>query len=77
MDKILGRNDFSIAFHISPEKKNSRQLHWHLEIYPLVTSWSGLERGFGIFVNTPTPEDSAKLLGEASRKELARLIGVL
>jgi UDPglucose--hexose-1-phosphate uridylyltransferase len=77
MDKILARTDFSMAFHISPEKKNSRQLHWHLEIYPLVTSWSGLERGFGIFVNTPTPEDSAKLLGEAARKELAKLIGVL
>ena len=77
MDKILARTDFSMAFHISPEKKNSRQLHWHLEIYPLVTSWSGLERGFGIFVNTPNPEDSAKLLGEAARKELAKLIGVL
>ncbi|HET6590656.1 MAG TPA: galactose-1-phosphate uridylyltransferase [Candidatus Nitrosocosmicus sp.] len=77
MDKTLGQADFSIAFHISPEKKNSRQLHWHLEIYPLVTSWSGLERGFGIFVNMPTPEDSARLLGDATRKELARLIGVL
>ena len=77
MEKTLGKSDFSIAFHISPEKKNSRQLHWHIEVYPLVTSWSGLERGFGIFVNNPTPEDSAKLLGDASRKELARLIGVL
>lgn len=77
MEKTLGKSDFSIAFHISPEKKNSRQLHWHIEVYPLVTSWSGLERGFGIFVNNPNPEDSAKLLGDASRKELARLIGVL
>lgn len=77
MDSILGQTDFSIAFHISPEKKNSKQLHWHLEVYPLVASWSGLERGFGIFVNMPNPEYSAKLLGEASRKELARLIGVL
>jgi UDPglucose--hexose-1-phosphate uridylyltransferase len=76
MDKILGKTDFSIAFHISPEKKNSRQLHWHLEVYPLISSWSGLERGFGIYVNTPNPEDSAKILGEASRKELANLIGV-
>jgi len=76
MDKILGKTDFSMAFHISPEKKNSRQLHWHLEVYPLISSWSGLERGFGIYVNTPNPEDSAKILGEASRKELANLIGV-
>lgn len=76
MDAILGKSDFSIAFHISPEKKNSKQLHWHLEVYPLINSWSGLERGFGIFVNIPNPEYSAKILGEACRKELARLIGI-
>ncbi len=76
MDKTLGKTDFNIAFHISPEKKNSRQLHWHIEVYPLTTSWSGLERGFGIFVNVPNPEHSAELLGDASRKELAKLIGI-
>ena len=26
---------FSIAFHLSPEKKNSKQIHWHVEIYPI------------------------------------------
>ena len=77
MDSVLGKTDFSMAFHISPEKKNSRQLHWHIEIYPLITSWSGLERGFGIFVNLPSPEYSAEILGAASRKELARLIGII
>jgi UDPglucose--hexose-1-phosphate uridylyltransferase len=77
MDNVLGKIDFSIAFHISPEKKNSKQLHWHIEIYPLITSWSGLERGFGIFVNLPNPEYSAEILGSASRKELAHLMGIV
>jgi UDPglucose--hexose-1-phosphate uridylyltransferase len=77
MDNVLGKTDFTMAFHISPEKKNSRQLHWHVEIYPLIKSWSGLERGFGIFVNQPNPEDSAQILGAASRKELARLMGIV
>ncbi len=77
MDSVLGKTDFSIAFHISPEKKNSRQLHWHIEVYPLTSSWSGLERGFGIFVNLHNPEYSAEVLGAASRKELARLIGII
>ncbi len=76
MDKVLGKTDFSLAFHISPEKKNSRQIHWHIEIYPLITSWSGLERGFGIFVNLPSPEYTAEILGTASRKELAKLMGI-
>lgn len=77
MDNVLEKNDFTIAFHISPEKKNSRQLHWHIEIYPLTASWSGLERGFGIFVNHPDPEYSAEILGAASRKELAKLMGIV
>ena len=77
MDTVLGKTDFSIAFHISPEKKNSRQIHWHIEIYPLITSWTGLERGFGIFVNLSNPERTAEVLGAASRKELARLIGIV
>ncbi len=77
MDNVLGKTDFSMVFHISPEKKNSKQIHWHMEIYPLVTAWSGLERGFGIFVNLPNPEFSAEVLGAASRKELARLIGII
>ncbi len=77
MDNALGKAEFTMAFHISPEKKNSRQLHWHIEIYPLIKSWSGLERGFGIFVNHPNPEDSAQILGAASRKELARLMGIV
>tara|TARA_B100001173_G_scaffold45259_1_gene35999 strand:- start:137 stop:1069 length:933 start_codon:yes stop_codon:yes gene_type:complete len=25
---------FNIAFHLSPEKKNSKQIHWHVEVYP-------------------------------------------
>jgi UDPglucose--hexose-1-phosphate uridylyltransferase len=77
MDNVLGRTDFSMVFHISPEKKNSRQIHWHMEIYPLISSWSGLERGFGIFVNLPNPEYSAEILGAAARKELAKLMGII
>ena len=67
---------FSLVFHLSPEKKNSRQIHWHIEVYPLTGNWSGLERGFGVFLNTISPENAAKALGAACRKELARLVGI-
>ena len=67
---------FNIAFHLSPEKKNSRQIHWHIEVYPITGSWSGLERGYNVFLNTTSPENSAKLLGAACRKELAGLVGI-
>ena len=68
---------FNIAFHLSPEKKNSKQIHWHLEIYPKTAPWSGLELGFGIFLNELTPEKAAEELGAACRKELSTLVGIL
>ena len=67
---------FNLAFHLSPEKKNNRQIHWHIEIYPITHSGSGLERGFGIFLHTISPEDAAEKLGMAARKELASLVGI-
>ena len=67
---------FNLAFHLSPEKKNSRQIHWHIEVYPITGHWSGLERGYNVFLNTDSPENSAKALGAACRKELAGLVGI-
>ena len=68
---------FSIAFHLSPEKKNSKQIHWHVEVYPITNSWSGLEHGFGIFLNELTLEKTAEVLGAACRKELSALVGII
>ena len=68
--------NFNLAFHLSPEKKNNRQIHWHIEVYPITHPCSGLERGYGVFLHTISPEDAAKKLGAASRKELANLVGI-
>jgi UDPglucose--hexose-1-phosphate uridylyltransferase len=76
MSKALSNPSFNLVFHLSPEKKNSRQIHWHIEIYPQLGSWSGLERGFGIYINHVTPEKSAEFLGSTCRKELAILVGI-
>jgi len=68
---------FNIAFHLSPEKKNSKQIHWHVEVYPQTTPRSGLDLGFGIFMNELTPEKAAEELGAACRKELSLLVGII
>jgi UDPglucose--hexose-1-phosphate uridylyltransferase len=68
---------YNIAFHLSPEKKNSKQIHWHIEVYPQTTPWSGLERGFGIFLHDISPEKTAEELGAACRKELSALVGIV
>ena len=77
MSKALDDPPFNLAFHLSPEKKNSRLIHWHIEVYPQLHRWSGLERGFGVFVNEVKPEKSAEILGSACRKELAGLVGIV
>jgi UDPglucose--hexose-1-phosphate uridylyltransferase len=76
MTKALKDISFNLVFHLSPEKKNSRQLHWHIEIYPQLHTWSGLERGFGVYITEIRPERAAEILGSACRKELAGLVGI-
>ena len=76
MAKALNNADYNLVFHLSPEKKNSRQIHWHIEVYPQIGTWSGLERGFGVFVSKVLPEKSAEVLGSAARKELASLFDI-
>ncbi len=68
---------YNFVFHLSPEKKNSRQIHWHIEVYPITAPWSGLERGYGVFLNKTSPEQAAEKLGASCRKELANLVGIV
>ena len=77
LSKTVKNVSYNLVFHLSPEKKNSRQIHWHIEVYPITKSWSGLERGYGIFLNDVSPEQAAEKLGVASRKELANLVGIV
>ena len=77
LSKSIKNVSYNLVFHLSPEKKNSRQIHWHIEIYPITKSWSGLERGYGIFLNDISPEQAAEKLGAACRKELANLVGII
>ena len=77
LTKSIKNVSYNLVFHLSPEKKNSRQLHWHIEIYPVTDRWSGLEKGYGIFVNKTSPEKAAEQLGAACRKELAALVGIV
>jgi len=76
MAKVLGDVGFNLVVHSSSEKKTTKQIHWHVEVYPRITSWAGLELGSGIYVNEVSPELAAEQLGTASRKELAQMVGI-
>lgn len=76
MAKALDSTAFTMVFHSSSEKKTTKQIHWHIEVYPRKPQWSGLELGGGIFVNEVSPEAAAQVLGANARKELAQLVGI-
>ena len=76
MARALGTQEFSLVFHSSSEKKTTKQIHWHIEVYPGKQKWAGLELGGGMFVNDASPEAAAQVLGANSRKELAQLVGI-
>lgn len=76
LDDVLGNPPYNIAFHISSEKKTTKQIHWHIEIYPQVVKWAGLELGSGVYVNPVPPETAAQLLGASARRHISLLIGV-
>ena len=67
---------FNLVFHISSEKKTTKQIHWHAEVFPRLNIWAGMEKGVGVYINPVPPEEAAALLGTRSRRELADLIGV-
>jgi UDPglucose--hexose-1-phosphate uridylyltransferase len=76
LDSVLNGPSYNIVFHVSSEKKTTKQIHWHIEVYPQVVKWAGLEQGSGVFINPVTPEFAAKQLGAAARKEISTLIGI-
>jgi UDPglucose--hexose-1-phosphate uridylyltransferase len=76
MARALDTQTFVMVLHSSSEKKTTKQIHWHIEVYPRRVQLSGLELGGGIFASDVPPEAAAQLLGASARKELAQLVGI-
>ena len=76
LSKSLKNVDYTIVFHMSSEKKTTKQLHWHIEIYPKTDKNNGIELASGINSNEVSPEKAAEILSLATRKQIAELLGV-
>ena len=76
LSKALDSPSFTMVFHSSSEKKTTKQIHWHIEVFPKRERWTGLELGGGIYASEVSPEAAAQVLGASSRKELAQLVGI-
>ena len=63
IDWALERPAYNLVLHTAPlSGEADAALHWHLEIIPRVTRFSGLEWGSGVHRNPVSPEEAAGVL---------------
>ncbi len=65
IDWALERPAYNLVLHTAPlTGEADRAFHWHLEILPRVTRYSGMEWGSGMHRNPVPPEEAARVLRE-------------
>lgn len=65
IDWALERPAYNLVLHSGPlTGEADHAFHWHLEILPRVTRYSGQEWGSGMHRNPVAPEEAARLLRE-------------
>ena len=63
IDWALERPAYNLVLHSAPlTGEADTAFHWHLEILPRVTRYSGLEWGSGMHRNPVAPEEAARVL---------------
>jgi UDPglucose--hexose-1-phosphate uridylyltransferase len=68
IDWALERPAYNLVLHSAPlSAAADAGFHWHLEILPRVTRYSGQEWGSGMFRNPVAPEEAARVLRERLR----------
>jgi len=61
----LDHPSYNYAIHTAPAAEhNVRAYHWHLEIFPRLTTPGGFELGSDIYINVTEPEEAARFLRE-------------
>ncbi len=61
LNKALGDVAFNLGLHTAPHQHGG-DYHWHLHIWPRVTTQAGFERGTGVLINIVAPEEAAATL---------------
>lgn len=59
--KHLGDIAYNLVFHSSPYREHGR-FHWHVHIWPKLTTRAGFELGTGVMINVVPPEKAASEL---------------
>ena len=62
LKSLLNDPPYNYGFHIAPDEETSKFYHWHLEVYPKLSTWAGFEKSTGMYMNVVPPEDAAQSL---------------
>ena len=63
--KTLGDIAYNLVFHTAPSH-HAGMYHWHVHLFPKLTTTAGFERGTGVMINIVAPEKAATELRAAS-----------
>lgn len=67
-EKLAGAIAYNYLIHTSPfDRIAADHYHWHIDLFPRVTTVAGFEWSTGVFINPVAPEDAARILNELSR----------
>ena len=53
---------YNYGIHQVTGKTTGKHYHWHLEVYPKLSTWAGFEKSTGVYINTVRPETAAEEL---------------
>lgn len=65
LDSLLNDPPYNYGFHVAPKATAGASYHWHLEVYPKLSTWAGFEKSTGMYINVVPPEDAAANLKQA------------
>jgi UDPglucose--hexose-1-phosphate uridylyltransferase len=57
----LGDVAYNLVFHTAPHRHDGL-FHWHVHIWPKLSTLAGFERGTGVLINITPPEEAAQAL---------------
>ncbi|MGA9278603.1 galactose-1-phosphate uridylyltransferase [Ilumatobacter sp.] len=61
LNRALGDVAFNLGLHTAPHQ-HTGDYHWHMHIWPQLTTQAGFERGTGVLINIVAPEEAAATL---------------
>lgn len=62
LNDLINDPSYNYGFHMALNKGVQNYYHWHLEVYPKLTTWAGFEKSTGMYINTIKPETAASEL---------------